>query len=154
LWAAFFDVWHVALGALSRCDISEDVIAKNNSLCDGINTCIAGKTLHVATHVLGDHCDNGAFCAGACCTTRAVKECFVLFWRICVNNNGNVINVDSACSNVCCNKGVYFAIRQCCKVARAYCLRQVAVQFNAGNSRLHKCCSELACAVLGACEDK
>jgi hypothetical protein len=111
LWAAFFDVWHVALGALSRCDISEDVISKNNCLCNGINTCIAGKTLHMATHVLGDHCDNGAFCAGASCTTRAVEESFVLFWRICVNNDGNVVNVDSASSNVCCNEGVYFAIR-------------------------------------------
>jgi hypothetical protein len=68
LWATLFDVWHFTLGALARCNLGEDVIAKHNGLCDGVDTCITCKTLHMATHVLGDHGDNGSFCAGACST--------------------------------------------------------------------------------------
>jgi hypothetical protein len=116
LWAALFNVWHLALGAFAWCNVGEDVITKNNSLCDGVNTCIASKTLHMATHVLGHHCDNSAFCACTCRTARPVKESFVFFWWIGVNDNCNVVNVNSASSNVCCDERVYFSAGQCSKV--------------------------------------
>jgi hypothetical protein len=119
LWATLFNVWHLALCALAGCNFSEDVVAENNCLCDGVDACITSKTLHMATHVLSHHCDNVSFCASTCGTARAVKECFVLFGRIGVNNNCNVVNVNTASRNVCCDKRVYFSVRQRSEVACA-----------------------------------
>jgi hypothetical protein len=81
----------------------------------------------MTTHVLGHHCYNSAFCTGASSTARTVKESFVLFWWIGVNNDCDVVNVNSTSSNVGGNKSVYFSAGQCSKVASANCLRQVTV---------------------------
>ena len=63
----------------------------------------------MTTHVLGHHGDNCAFCTGASGTARTVKECFVLFWWISMDNQCDVVNVNTACCDVCCDKSVCFA---------------------------------------------
>ena len=67
------------------------------------------KTLDMTTHVLGHHGDNSAFCTGASGTARTVKESLVLFWWISMDNKCNVVNVDTACCDVCCDKCVCFS---------------------------------------------
>jgi len=63
----------------------------------------------MTTHVLGHHGDNSSFCTGASGTARTVKESFVLFWWISMDNKCNVINVDTACCDICCDKRVCFS---------------------------------------------
>jgi hypothetical protein len=108
----------------------------------------------MTTHVLGHHGDNCAFCTGASGTARTVKESLVLFWWIGMDNKSNVINVNTACCDVCCDKCVCFSTREGCQVTCANILRQVTVQFNARNSSLNECFSELARTVLCACENQ
>ena len=78
----------------------------------------------------------------------------MLFWWIGVNNNGDVVNVDSTSSDVGSNKSVYFSAGQCSKVASANCLRQVAVQLNAWYTSGNQSSGELARTMLCACEHK
>jgi hypothetical protein len=63
----------------------------------------------MTTHVLSNHCDDCAFSTGTSGTARTVKESFVLFWWISVDNQRNVVNVNTACCDVCCDKSVCFA---------------------------------------------
>jgi hypothetical protein len=122
LWTTLFEVWHFAVFAFAWCDLSEDGVTLDDCLHNRINASIFCKTLGVTTHVLSHHCDDSAFCAGACCTARAVKESLVLFWWISMDNKCDVVNVDTACCDVCCNKSVYLSCRQCCEVACTNCL--------------------------------
>jgi hypothetical protein len=108
----------------------------------------------MTTHVLSHHGDNSAFCTGASRTARTVKESFVLFWWVSVDNKCNVVNVNTACCDICCDKRVCFSAREGSQVTCANILRQVTVQFNARNSSFDESFSQLACAMLGACEDK
>jgi hypothetical protein len=117
LWATLFEVWHFFVFAFAWCDLSEDGVTLDNCLQDGVNACIFCKTLGVTTHVLSHHGDDSAFCAGACCTTRAVKECLVLFWWISMDNKCDVVNVNTACCDVGCNKSVDLACRKRSEVA-------------------------------------
>jgi hypothetical protein len=122
LWATLFEVWHFFVFAFAWCDLGEDGVTLDNCLQDGVNACIFCKTLGVTTHVLSHHGDDSAFCAGACCTARAVKECLVLFWWISMDNKCDVVNVNTACCDVCCNKSVDLACRKSSEVTCTNCL--------------------------------
>ena len=54
---------------LTRCDLGQDFITDGDSLANGIDACVTGQTLDMATHVLGNHCDDSSLSAGTCGTT-------------------------------------------------------------------------------------
>ena len=53
---------------LTRCDLGQDFITDGDSLANGIDACVTGQTLDMATHVLGNHCDDSSLSAGTCGT--------------------------------------------------------------------------------------
>jgi hypothetical protein len=78
----------------------------------------------------------------------------VLFWWICVNDQSNVVNVNTASGNVGSDQSVGASRGESRQVTSASSLRQVAVQFNARNASFHELFCKASSAVLGACKDK
>jgi hypothetical protein len=64
LTTTLFQIWHLAVLTLARCDFSQEFITHSDGLADGVNTCITSQTLDMAAHVLSDHRDDSSFSTG------------------------------------------------------------------------------------------
>lgn len=114
---------------------------------------IASETLHATALLVGHHRDDDARFAGSRSATRAVEESLRLCRWVGMNDDGDIVDVNSASSDVRRNKCVGDTGRERRQVAGTFGLRQVTVQFDGRNAGLHQLFREAAGAVLRAGED-
>ena len=83
---------------------------------------------HAALALLRDKRDHGASATSATGSTRSVQVRLVLVWSIRLDDEVNLVNVDTASSNVGRHENVDDTLRELLKVAVASSLVEVTVQ--------------------------
>jgi hypothetical protein len=106
----------------------------------------SGQVAHVTDLVIGHQRDHRAGRAGPRGTTRAVQICLVLDWRVGVDDQVDVVDMDTAGRDVRGHHGLHAAVGEGEQVAATRRLGQVAVQFH----RRYTSRDELAGQCLGA----
>jgi hypothetical protein len=119
-----------------------------------LDTSPSSENIDVGLLIGGHDRHDSARCA---CTRRAprtVQERFVLCGRIDVDDELDVVDVDSTSCDISCDHHENFAARERLEVLGADGLGQVAMKVDARNAVLRQLMGQLLRSVLGACEEK
>jgi hypothetical protein len=97
------------------------------------NACLAQKICEVLALSGKAQRDHITLCTGTSRAARAVQISLVFHRRIDVDDQVDVVDVDSACGNIGCHQNLHCTLAKCREVAVSGWLGEVSVEVNRRN---------------------
>ena len=135
-------------------EIVQQLVAGGGIMHGRVNLGAAQQLVHPAAPRLVDQRHDGALLTHTTGAAGAVQISLVLVWRIGLDDQGGVVDVDAAGCDIRCNQDIQATGGQQLQIAGAAGLFQVTVQRRCRNTGIVELVGKLLCERTGAGKDK